>query len=206
MIIAVGIGPGDPELLTVKAVRLIREADEVFVPGNVAKEIIAPYRKDPVVLSFPMTDDEDYIKRCIEENADRIAPVAKEGTAVFCILGDPNFYGTFGRLCEVLHKKYPDIGYGSVPGVSSITALASAAGISMNGKIEISDGPEKETGTDSKIMLKVRKPKMRAEELKKNGYKNFILAERMYMEGEKIYRNDDLPEESAYFSIMFAGK
>ncbi|MBN1432963.1 MAG: cobalt-factor II C(20)-methyltransferase [Methanomicrobiaceae archaeon] len=202
MLVAVGIGPGDPELLTVKAVRLIREADQVFVPGNVAKEIISPYREDPEVLSFPMTDDEDYIKKCIEDNADKIAPVAKDGLAVFCILGDPNFYGTFGRLCEILDKKHPEIEYGSVPGVSSITAFASAAGISLNGGIEISDGSE----NNCKILLKVRKPKQKAEELKREGYRNFILAEKMYMEDQKIYQNGDLPEESAYFSILFAGK
>lgn len=202
MLIAVGIGPGDPELLTVRAVRLIQEADQVFVPGKVAKEIISPYRKDPVVLSFPMTDDEDYIKRCIEDNADKIAPVAESGLAVFCILGDPNFYGTFGRLCSVLNKKHPDLEYGTVPGVSSITALASVAGIYINGGIEISDGSD----TNCKILLKVRKPRQKAEELKKEGYRNFILAERMYMDGQKIYKNESLPEESAYFSVLFAGK
>lgn len=202
MLVAVGIGPGDPELLTVKAVRLIKKADQVFVPGKVAKEIISPYRQDPEVLSFPMTDDEDYIRECIEENADRIAPVAKEGLAVFCILGDPNFYGTFGRLCEILDNKYPEIEYSSVPGVSSITAFASAAGISINGGIGITDGSD----INCKILLKVRRPKQKAEELKSEGYRNFILAERMYMEGQKIYQNDDLPDESAYFSILFAGK
>jgi len=202
MLVAVGIGPGDPELLTVRAVRLIKEADQVFVPGNVAKEIISPYRKDPVILSFPMTDDEDHIRRCIEENAEKIAAVAKDGLAVFCILGDPNFYGTFGRLCEVLDKNHPDIGYSSVPGVSSITALASAAGLSLNGGIEISDGSD----INSKILLKVRRPREKAGELRKDGYRNFILAEKMYMEDQKIYYNDDLPEESAYFSILFAGK
>lgn len=202
MLIAVGIGPGDPELLTVRAVRLIQEADQVFVPGKVAKEIIAPYRKDPVVLSFPMTDDENYIKKCIEVNAEKIARVAKDKMAVFCILGDPNFYGTFGRLCEVLNYKHPDIEYSSVPGVSSITALASAAGISINGGIEISDGSD----IDSKILLKVRKPGETADVLRKEGYRNFILAEKMYMEDQKIYHDEDLPKESAYFSILFAGK
>jgi precorrin-2/cobalt-factor-2 C20-methyltransferase len=202
MLVAVGIGPGDPELLTVKAVKLIEKADQVFVPGNVAKDIIAPYRDDPVVLSFPMTADEDYIKRCIEQNADVIAPVAGDGLAVFCILGDPNFYGTFGRLCDILDEKYPDIEYCSVPGVSSITAFASAAGITLNGGIAISDGSE----IDSTLRLKVRRPKEMADELRKSGYNTFILAEKMYMDGQTIYQTDELPEESAYFSILYAGK
>ncbi|HDS63078.1 MAG TPA: cobalt-factor II C(20)-methyltransferase, partial [Methanofollis liminatans] len=83
MLVGVGIGPGDPELLTVRAVRLIKEADAVFVPGRVAAAIIAPYRTDVQVLSFPMTDDEDYIARCIEENAETIAPHARSGLSVF---------------------------------------------------------------------------------------------------------------------------
>lgn len=202
MLVAVGIGPGDPKLLTVKAVNLIEKADQVFVPGNVAKEIIAPYRDDPVVLSFPMTADEDYITRCMEENADAIAPVARDGLAVFCILGDPNFYGTFGRLCAVLDERYPDIAYSTVPGVSSITAFAAATGISLSGGIEITDGSE----NAAMLRMKVRRPRETADELRKSGYSTFILAEKMYMDGQKIYRDDELPEESAYFSILYAGK
>jgi len=202
MLVAVGIGPGDPELLTVKAVKLIEKADQVFVPGNVAKDIIAPYRADPIVLSFPMSADEDYIKQCIGESADLIAPVAENGLAVFCILGDPNFYGTFGRLCEVLDEKYPDIEYSSVPGVSSITAFASVAGITLNGGITISDGSEN-TAT---LRMKVRRPRETADELRKSGYQRFILAEKMYMDGQKIYQTDELPEVSPYFSILYAGK
>lgn len=202
MLVAVGIGPGDPDLLTVKAVDLIKKADQVFVPGNVAQEIIAPYRTDPVVLSFPMTADEAYITECMEENAATIAPAARDGLAVFCILGDPNFYGTFGRLCAVLDENYPDITYSTVPGVSSITAFAAATGISLSGGIAITDGSE-QTGM---LRMKVRRPRETADELRKSGYTTFILAEKMYMDGQKIYQTDELPEESAYFSILYAGK
>lgn len=202
MLVAVGIGPGDPELLTVKAVKLIEAADRVFVPGKVARDIIAPYRTDPVVLSFPMTADEDYIKRCIEENARAIAPVARDGLAVFCILGDPNFYGTFGRLCAVLDENYPEIEYCSIPGVSSITAFASATGTALSGGIVITDGSK----LTAQIRMKVRRPQEVADELRKSGYSTFILAERMYMDGQRIYGTDELPEESAYFSILYAGK
>ncbi|WOF15828.1 cobalt-factor II C(20)-methyltransferase [Methanoplanus sp. FWC-SCC4] len=200
MLVAVGIGPGDPELLTLKAVRLIEDADAVFVPGNVAKDIISPFRKDPVALSFPMTDDQEYIKECMEKNAEIIAPFARRGLAVFCILGDPNFYGTFGRLCEIIDKKYPEIEYETVPGISSITAFASASGVSVNGGITITDGSD----VNSRIMLKIRNPKETAESLKSEGYNEFVLAEKMYMKDQKIYKNEELPENSAYFSVMFA--
>jgi len=202
MLIAVGLGPGDSELLTVKAVRLLKEADRVFVPGEVAKKIVAPYRDDVLVLSFPMTDDEEYIRQCMEKNAEKIAPAALNGLSVFGILGDPNFYGTFGRLCEILKKKYPEIETRTIPGISSITAFASVAGISVSGGFSITDGSE----NNAKILLKVREPQKKAEELRKEGYRDFVLVERMYMDGEKIYRNNELPEKSAYFSVMFAEK
>lgn len=202
MLVAIGIGPGDPELLTIKAVNLIKKADAVFVPGNVAKEIISPYRKDVTVLSFPMTDDEDYISRCIRENTEIIAPVAENGLAVFCILGDPNFYGTFGRLCAVLKKTHPKISFDTVPGISSITAFASATGIAINGGVEISDGSE----INSKLMLKVRKPKDMSVKLKSEGYNEFILAEKIFMKEQNIFRGDEIPDESPYFSILFARK
>ncbi|MBP2132751.1 precorrin-2/cobalt-factor-2 C20-methyltransferase [Methanomicrobium sp. W14] len=202
MLIAVGIGPGDPELLTVKAVKLIKDADQVFVPGNVAKDIISPYRKDPVVLSFPMTSDEGYIRECMHKNADLIAPVAEKGLAVFCILGDPNFYGTFGRLCGIIDEKYPSVEYGTVPGISSITSFASAAGVSVNGGIFITDGsPE-----SSRIFLKVKEPRKVIESLKTEGFREFVLAEKIFMKDQKIYRNEKIPEKSAYFSVMFARK
>ncbi|MEA2035367.1 MAG: cobalt-factor II C(20)-methyltransferase [Euryarchaeota archaeon] len=202
MLIAVGLGPGDSELLTVKAVRLLKEADRVFVPGEVAKKIVAPYRDDVIVLSFPMTDDEEYIRQCMEKNAEKIAPPALNGLAVFGILGDPNFYGTFKRLCEILKKKYPEIETRTIPGISSITAFASVADISVSGGFSITDGSD----DNAKILLKVREPQKKAEELREEGYTGFVLVERMYMDGEKVYRNNELPEKSAYFSVMFAEK
>jgi len=199
MLIGLGLGPGNPELLTLRAVRLLKEADTVFVPGRIAYDLVTPYR-DAEILKFPMTDDESLIRKCLLENAEKIAPAAQRGLAVFGILGDPNFFSTFSRLCSILAEKYPTIEYRTEPGISAITAFAAAAGISLNGGFTVSDGPE----PDSRILLKVKHPREKADELRREGYREFVLVERMYFADMKVYRNDDLPDKSDYLSVMYA--
>jgi precorrin-2/cobalt-factor-2 C20-methyltransferase len=201
MLVGLGLGPGNPELLTLRAVRLLREADTVFVPGRIACDLVLPYR-EPVMLDFPMTDDEARIRQCLEENAAKIAPVAENGLAVFGILGDPNFFSTFSRLCSVIAKTHPCIECRTEPGISSITAFASAAGVPVNEGFQVSDG----TLTDTRILLKVRRPKERAGQLRFEGYREFVLVERMFFPDMRVYRNDELPEKSDYMSVMYARK
>jgi precorrin-2/cobalt-factor-2 C20-methyltransferase len=199
MLIGLGLGPGNPDLLTLRAVRLLKEADAVFVPGRIAHDLVAPYR-EAVVLDFPMTGDEVRIRKCLEENAERIAPAAEQGLAVFGILGDPNFFSTFSRLCAVLAEKYPAIECRTEPGISSITAFAAAAGLSLNGSFTVSDGGV----PDTRILLKVRRPKEKAAELRAEGYREFVLVERMYFPDMKVFHTDDLPDKSDYMSVMYA--
>jgi precorrin-2/cobalt-factor-2 C20-methyltransferase len=120
VLIGLGLGPGEPEYLTLRAVRLLREADAVFVPGKIALSLVSAYR-DAEVLDFPMTGDEDAIAACMERNADHIATVARDGTAILGILGDPNFFSTYARLVTVMAEKYPEIECRTEPAVSSIT-------------------------------------------------------------------------------------
>jgi len=201
MLVGLGLGPGNPELLTLRAVRLLKEADTVFVPGRIARDLVLPYR-EPVMLDFPMTDDEAKISACMQENAAKIAPVAESGLAVFGILGDPNFFSTFSRLCAVIEEMHPGIEFRTEPGISSITAFAAAAGVPVNEGFTVSDG----TVSATKILLKVRRPKAKAAELRAEGYSGFVLVERMFFDDMKVYRNDDLPEKSDYMSVMYAAK
>ncbi|MGB7787230.1 cobalt-factor II C(20)-methyltransferase [Methanoregula sp.] len=201
MLVGLGLGPGNPELLTLRAVRLLKEADGVFVPGRIAHDLVAPYR-EPVVLDFPMTEDEAKIRQCLEANARKIAPVAEKGLAVFGILGDPNFFSTFSRLCAVISETHPGIEFRTEPGISSITAFAAAGGVPVNEGFTVSDG----TMSDARILLKVRKPKEKAASLRAEGYREFVLVERMYFPDMKVYRDDELPEKSDYMSVMYARK
>ena len=200
MLIGLGLGPGDKELLTLKAVRLLRTADKVFVPGKIAYDLVKDH-VEPVVMDFPMTSDEDLIRKKLAGQADIIAPYASQGLVVFGMIGDPSFYSTFSRLCQIISEKYPEIVFQVEPGISSITAFASrVSGLSINGGFVVSDGPDPE----SIVLLKVRHPREKVRELKERGYHQFYLAERIYMPGERIYCEEDMPENSDYFSIMFA--
>jgi precorrin-2/cobalt-factor-2 C20-methyltransferase len=199
MLVGLGLGPGNPELLTLRAVRLLKEADTVFVPGRIAADLVAPYR-DSVMLDFPMTDDEEKIRSCLEANAEKIAPVAQKGLAVFGILGDPNFFSTFSRLCGIIAERYPGIECRTEPGISSITAFAAAAGVPLAGGFVVSDGAE----PSALIRLKARHPQEIIAGLKTEGYREFVLVERMFFPDMKVYRDDEIPKKSDYMSVLYA--
>ncbi len=202
MLVGLGLGPGDPELLTLRAVRLLESADAVFVPGRVAAALVAPWR-EAEILEFPMTEDESEIHACMERNADRIAAEEwREGErlVVLGILGDPNFYSTFSRLCEVLAERHPGMSWRTEPGISAITAFASAARVSLQDGFSVSDGASPE----ARVVLKVRRPRETAEQLRSEGYTGFVLVERMFMDEMAVYRDGELPDKSDYLSILFA--
>lgn len=200
VLIGLGLGPGEPEYLTLRAVRILREADAVFVPGKIAQDLVSPYRHAEI-LDFPMTGDEVRVLACMEQNADRIATVARSGMAVLGILGDPNFFSTYTRLNAIMKTLYPDIRCRTEPGISAITAFASVAGLSLSGGFLVTDGPAE---AQSRIMLKVRHPRQVADTLRKEGYRSFVLVERMCMEETHVYRDDELPDESDYMSVLYA--
>ncbi len=199
MLLALGLGPGDSELITVRGMRLLKAADKVFVPGRIAKDIVAPYTEADV-LDFPMTDDESIVRNAMVRNAHAIAPYAANGMAVLGILGDPSFYSTYGKLCSVMKDLYPDIECRVEPGISSITAFASRMGIAVNSGFMVTDGSQHEC----LVLLKVRSPQETVEELRTRGYHHFTLAERMYLDGEKVYHDAEIPERCDYMSVLFA--
>ena len=111
----VGVGPGDPELMTVKAVRIIREADVVAVPdGQTARGIAAEYLDGKEILScpMPMLRDKALLAQKHDEAADTICALLDEGkTVAFLTLGDPTVYSTY----IYVHKRVLARGYEGTP-------------------------------------------------------------------------------------------
>ena len=133
----VGVGPGDPELLTVKAARLIRSCDVLAIPHRdpmrcFAYEIACgavPEAKDKPVLAIdmPMTHDRTVRGAAYEAGADMIAQALGAGrTVVFVTLGDPSVYSTFAYLADRVRARGFRVDW--VPGVPSFCAAAAALG------------------------------------------------------------------------------
>lgn len=199
MLIGVGLGPGSPDLLTLAAVKALKNSRKVFVPGKLAAELVAPYAKAQV-LDFPMIQDKAELRKLWENNARIVAEEAEKGTVSFAVLGDPNFFSTFSHLRRTLKEKYPDVEITTIPGVSAITAQAARTDTSIEGSFIVSDG----SPVEAKILLKTKHPEQIRNELVRDGFDDFIYAERLFMENEKVTR--DIPCEGDYFSILVAGK
>lgn len=139
---AVGVGPGDPELLTRKAERILRSADVILAPvsnpadSSVALDIIREFvdesRQKIIVHQFPMTSDRTRLIPAWQEAAALIAAHAEAGRSVaFITIGDPLFYSTFIYLLRILREQWPQLPVEIVPGISSINAAAASAALPL---------------------------------------------------------------------------
>ena len=197
MLIGVGLGPGNPDLLTLWAVKALKESRKVFVPGKLAEMLVSPYAKAEI-LDFPMIQDKFELSKLWEKNAGIVADEARKGIVSFAVLGDPNVFSTFSHLKRTLNKNHPDIEITTIPGVSSITAQAARTNTSIDSSFVVSDG----SPVDTKIIIKSKHPQNARKTLVDEGFNEFIFAERLFMNNEKV--TDDIPEVGDYFSLMVA--
>jgi len=133
----VGVGPGDPELVTLKAQRVLSQVVKIFVPKKTeqsvsyAKSIIADFISDDqevVELVLPMLRDKKRLAAYWQQAADAIWQYLKDGDdCAFVNAGDPLLYGTFVHILETLQKNHPEVEVEVIPGISSINAAAARA-------------------------------------------------------------------------------
>ena len=132
----IGVGPGDPDLLTLKAVKVLQKVSVVFTAASskndysLALEIArAHIPADARVrsLAFPMTRDIAAKKAAWAANADIVADYLHQGRdAAFLTLGDSLTFSTFGYLLRQIRDRYPDLDVETVPGITSYQASAAA--------------------------------------------------------------------------------
>ena len=137
----VGCGPGDPELLTIRALNLITEADVIFVPTSkldkpsIALSIVAKYIKKStkiINLVFPMVKDKDSLKDYWKKNTLEISQMVRTGKkTLYLTVGDPSLYSTWIYIHRELKKNHKDIEIEIIPGITSIFAFAAESKISL---------------------------------------------------------------------------
>lgn len=130
----IGIGPGDPELITLKGVRILSQCRRVFVPkartaaDSVALRIAGQHLRadaEVIELVFPMTQDRAELSERWEESARQVAAALKTGEdACFLTLGDSLLYSTYIYLLRALKNHVPDLRVVTVPGVTAFSAAA----------------------------------------------------------------------------------
>jgi precorrin-2/cobalt-factor-2 C20-methyltransferase len=212
----VGVGPGDPSLLTLKAVDIIKSADVIAVPDTggekTALNVVAAYlgSKEIMPCPMPMTKDREFLRRSHENVAEMICERLDGGQNVaFITLGDPSIYSTYMYIHKLVEQK----GYSvqMIPGVPSFCAAACALGIPLcEGGEVLHIFPASYGGLEENLALKGGKVLMKsgsktADVLKT--LKNLGLRAQMVeccgMENERIYRNiDEAAVSSNYFSII----
>ena len=214
----VGVGPGDPELLTVKAVRVLREADVVIVPDassgdKVALNIAKDYLKDKQIqfVKTPMVRDKTAMDAAHEQAADTICGLLDQGKQVaFLTLGDPAIYSTY----MYIHQKVLRRGYAVevVPGIPSFCAAAARLNQSLclgaeplliipasHDQEELMDVP------GNKVFMKAGRSILELQQaLADRGLlEGASMVENCSMENEHVYPHfADLEEPSGYFSLV----
>ena len=217
----VGVGPGDPELMTLKAVRLIKENEVIAVPGKDPKETVAykiaagavPEIEEKTLLpiNFLMVKDRQKIDEEHRKGVKQIEEVLDQGkNVVFLTLGDSTIYCTFSYLQHYLEADGYKVEL--VNGIPSFCAAASALNISLtewDEPLHVIPAAHKTeeplTLPGTYVLMKSASYMKDVKDLLRASGKDVQCVENCSMETQKIYRSvDEIPDDAGYFSLIVA--
>jgi precorrin-2/cobalt-factor-2 C20-methyltransferase len=219
----IGLGPGAPDLLTLRAARLIERATVIAYPSlaggdSLARSIAAdliPATARGIRIDIPMTTERAPAQAAYDAGAAQIAEALSEGEDVVCLCeGDPLFYGSFMYLQARLAPRFDTV---IVPGVTSMTACAAAAGLPLaarNEVVTILPGPLSDDAlkarlrdTDTAVLMKVGRhlPRLRALVAAEGLRGTYVERATMGAE-EKVLPLAEAPDAAPYFSMILVTK
>jgi precorrin-2/cobalt-factor-2 C20-methyltransferase len=137
-LIGVGVGPGDPDQVTVQAVRVLTDADVVVVPvgdtgevGRAERTVRAHVDREVTRLVFQLGADA-MRGPTWDAAGERVAELLRDaGTVAFATIGDPNIYSTFSYLAQTVAALLPEVEIATVPGITAMQYLAAKSGTSL---------------------------------------------------------------------------
>lgn len=220
----VGLGPGDPELMTLRAHRLISGAKVVAYPAlaggasfarSIAADVIAPDARE-IVMDVPMSVERAPAQAAYDKGAAEIAAALNAGEDVVVLCeGDPFFYGSFMYIFARLSERFETE---VVPGVTSITTCAARAGMPLaarNERLTVLPGPLPEeelrsriAGAESVAIMKVGRhlAKIRSVIDGLGLVEKAVYVERASLPEEVVLPLADAPEKAPYFSMILLTK
>lgn len=220
----VGLGPGAPDLMTLRAARLIEGAGVVAYPTlagaasfarAIAADLIAPDAQE-IVMDVPMSVERAPAQAAYDKGAAEIAAALDAGRDVVCLCeGDPFFYGSFMYLFARLADRYR---VEIVPGVTSVTACAARARMPLaarNERLTVLPGPLPEDelrarieGAESVVIMKVGRhlAKIKGVIDALGLTEGAVYVERATLPEEVVLPLADAPERAPYFSMILLTK
>lgn len=225
-----GVGPGDPELITVKAFRLLKECPVIAYPKKlrgsksyahrIIEVYIQPEEKEMLGLVFPMTKDPETLEREWSKSVELIYASLEKGKDVaFVTEGDPMLFSTFIHLMKLMQEKYPEVDIETIPGISSFNGSANRLGIPLaDGDDHVAMIPAQDDyelmkkaleDHDAVVFIKVAKVlDMMLELLKEmNLYEKAVVVTKVTSDEEIIWKLDELEGvELNYLSLMVVRK
>jgi precorrin-2/cobalt-factor-2 C20-methyltransferase len=220
----IGLGPGDPELMTLKAARLIREAPMIAYPTlaggasfarAIAADFITPDTRE-IVMNVPMTVARGPAQFAYDQGALEISEALNAGQDVVVLCeGDPFFYGSFMYLFARLNAAFE---VEVVPGVTSVSACAAVAGLPLVARNEVmtvlpaplDDAAlsEKLANSDTLVLMKLGRHFLRVRALIEAAglTENSVYIERATGADEVVKPLKDAPDVAPYFSMILIVK
>lgn len=217
----VGVGPGDPKLMTCLAVETIEKCPVIAVPAEgkgraVSYEIASGMvkglaQKHCIHLSTPMTKDRRVLDAAYQEAAEKIIEQLKAGKDVaYLTLGDPTVYSTY----IYIHRLVKSRGFAAqiINGVPSFCAVSAVLGDSLADRGEqlhiipsTYDIEEALMYPGTKILMKAASKMPEVKKLLKDKNMQCAMVENCGMENEKIYETaEEIPDQASYFSVIVA--
>ena len=215
----VGVGPGDPELLTLKAVRVIQDCPVIAVPGKrkedtVAFQIVSQVipdlgNKECIELEMPMIKASDILAQYHQKGAEQIIECLRMGKNVaFLTLGDPTIYSTY----LYIHSRVTEEGYQTkiVNGISSFCAAAARLNMGLVEQSEMLhvvpasyqiEEALKLSGV--KVLMKAGKKLSQVKQTLREYNCEAVMIENCGMENEKVYYGlNEIPDDAGYYSLL----